>query len=165
MNFELDEDILFLKKNVRDFIQTEVEAVAMQIEEENQIPERIITLSKELGLFGLFGKPIIANQAVSHMIAEMAVEIEALRSFTYRVAWMVDKEMKVIKEAAMLKLFGSEVYNRVADKAVQIHGGLGYIADYPVERFYRDARITRIYEGTSEIQKNIIASQLEKEYS
>ena len=98
------------------------------------------------------------------MLAEMAVEIEALRSFTYRVAWMVDKGMKVIKEAAMLKLYGSEVYNRVADKAVQVHGGLGYIADYPIERFFRDARITRIYEGTSEIQKNIIASQLEKEY-
>jgi acyl-CoA dehydrogenase len=111
-----------------------------------------------------FGKPIIKHQAVSHMLAEMAVEIEALRSFTYRVAWMVDSRQKVIKEAAMLKLYGSEVYNRVADKAVQIHGGLGYISDYPVERFFRDARITRIYEGTSEIQKNIIASQLEKEY-
>jgi acyl-CoA dehydrogenase len=111
-----------------------------------------------------FGKPIIKHQAVSHMLAEMAVEIEALRSFTYRVAWMVDTGKKVIKEAAMLKLYGSEVYNRVADKAVQIHGGLGYIADYPVERFFRDARITRIYEGTSEIQKNIIAAQLEKEY-
>jgi acyl-CoA dehydrogenase len=110
-----------------------------------------------------FGKPIIKQQAVSHMLAEMAVEIEALRSFTYRVAWMVDQGMKVIKEAAMLKLYGSEVYNRVADKAVQIHGGLGYIADYPIERFFRDARITRIYEGTSEIQKNIIAGQLEKE--
>lgn len=381
MNFELDEEILFLKKNVRDFIQTEVEAVAMQIEEEDQVPERIIGLSKELGLFGLsipeeygglgigmvgkcalyeeigqthngyttligahtgigtvgivemgneqqkkkylpamasgekigafaltepeagsnaanlkttavrkgdkyilnglkhyitnateasvftvmavtnpekgakgitsfivekefpgfkvgkvekkmglkgshsaelifedcevpienvlgaegqgyvnalkilgngraglasrnlgscqklldmstryaleriqFGQPIIKNQAVSHMLAEMAVEIETLRSFTYRVAWMVDQGMKVIKEAAMLKLYGSEVYNRVADKSVQIHGGLGYISDYPVERFYRDARITRIYEGTSEIQKNIIAAQLEKEY-
>lgn len=112
-----------------------------------------------------FGRPILNHQAVAHMLAEMAVEMEALRSFTYRVAWMVDQGMKVIKEAAMLKLYGSEVYNRVADKAVQIHGGLGYIADYPVERFYRDARITRIYEGTSEIQKNIIASQLEKEYS
>jgi acyl-CoA dehydrogenase len=110
-----------------------------------------------------FGKPIIKHQAVSHMLAEMAVEIEALRSFTYRVAWMVDSGQKVIKEAAMLKLYGSEVYNRVADKAVQIHGGLGYISDYPVERFFRDARITRIYEGTSEIQKNIIAAQLEKE--
>ena len=110
-----------------------------------------------------FGKPIIKHQAVSHMLAEMAVEIEALRSFTYRVAWMVDSGQKVIKEAAMLKLYGSEVYNRIADKAVQIHGGLGYISDYPVERFFRDARITRIYEGTSEIQKNIIAAQLEKE--
>ncbi|MFC0273884.1 acyl-CoA dehydrogenase family protein [Metabacillus herbersteinensis] len=111
-----------------------------------------------------FGVPIIEHQAVAHMIAEMAVEIEALRSFTYRVAWMVDEGMKVIKEAAMLKLYGSEVYNRVADKAVQVHGGVGYISDYPVERFFRDARITRIYEGTSEIQKNIIAGQLKKEY-
>ncbi|WP_067726531.1 acyl-CoA dehydrogenase family protein [Oceanobacillus damuensis] len=111
-----------------------------------------------------FNVPIIKHQAVAHMLAEMAMDIEALRSFTYRVAWMVDQGQKLIKEAAMLKLFGSEVYNRVADKAVQIHGGIGYIADYPIERFYRDARITRIYEGTSEIQKNIIASQLEKEY-
>jgi acyl-CoA dehydrogenase len=111
-----------------------------------------------------FGVPIIEHQAIAHMLAEMAMEIEVLRSFTYRVAWMVDQKMKVIKEAAMLKLYGSEVYNRVADKAVQIHGGLGYISDYPIERFYRDARITRIYEGTSEIQKNIIAGQLKKEY-
>lgn len=82
---------------------------------------------------------------------------------TYRVAWLSDHGANVVKEAAMLKLYGSEVYNRVADKAVQIHGGIGYIADYPIERFYRDARITRIYEGTSEIQKNIIAAQLKKE--
>ncbi len=112
-----------------------------------------------------FGQAIIEHQAVAHMVAEMALDIEALRSFTYRVAWMVDDGQKVIKEAAMLKLFGSEVYNRVADRAVQVHGGLGYIADYPIERYYRDARITRIYEGTSEIQKNIIASQLKKEYN
>ncbi|UOQ94600.1 acyl-CoA dehydrogenase family protein [Halobacillus shinanisalinarum] len=112
-----------------------------------------------------FGVPIIDHQAVGHMVSEMAVEIEALRSFTYRVAWMVDEGQKVIKEAAMLKLYGSEVYNRVADKAVQVHGGIGYISDYPIERFFRDARITRIYEGTSEIQKNIITGQLKKEYS
>lgn len=96
------------------------------------------------------------------MIAEMAVDIEVLSSFMYRVAWMVDQKQNVIKEAAMLKLFGSEAYNRIADKAVQVHGGLGYVQDYPIERFYRDARITRIYEGTSEIQKNIISSQLKK---
>ncbi|MED3833839.1 acyl-CoA dehydrogenase family protein [Peribacillus frigoritolerans] len=111
-----------------------------------------------------FNVPIIDHQAVSHMIAEMAMEIEALRSFTYRVAWMVDQKEKIIKEAAMLKLYGSEVYNRIADMAVQIHGGMGYMKDYPVERFYRDARITRIYEGTSEIQKNIITGQLKRKY-
>ncbi len=112
-----------------------------------------------------FGVPIIEHQAVAHMVAEMAVDIEALRSFTYRIAWMVDEKMPIIKEAAMLKLYGSEVYNRVADKAVQVHGGIGYISEYPIERFYRDARISRLYEGTSEIQKNIIAAQLKKQYS
>lgn len=112
-----------------------------------------------------FGEPIINFQVIQHMLAEMATEIEVLRSMIYRVAWMVDQKMKVIKEAAMVKLFGSEVYGRVADKALQIHGGMGYMKECPVERFYRDARITRIYEGTSEIQKNIIAMQLIKEYS
>jgi acyl-CoA dehydrogenase len=111
-----------------------------------------------------FGKPIFEQQIIQHYLAEMALDIETLRAMTYRVAWMVDENMKVIKEAAMVKLLGSEVYNRVADKAVQIHGGVGYIADFPVERFYRDARITKIYEGTSEIQKNIIAAQLLGEY-
>lgn len=112
-----------------------------------------------------FGKPIIEHQAVAHMLSEMAVDVEVLRSFMYRVAWMVDQGQQVIKEAAMVKLFGSEVYNRVADKALQVHGGVGYIADYPIERYYRDARITRIYEGTSEIQKNIIVGRLNEEYS
>jgi acyl-CoA dehydrogenase len=112
-----------------------------------------------------FGQPIIQIQAVQHMLAEMAVEIESLRSFTYRVAWMTDQGMNIIKEAAMVKLYGSEVYNRVADKAVQIHGGMGYIKEFQVERYYRDARITKIYEGTSEIQKNIIAAQLIKQYA
>ncbi|GMA49810.1 acyl-CoA dehydrogenase [Alicyclobacillus contaminans] len=112
-----------------------------------------------------FGKPIFEQQIIQHYLSEMAVEIETLRWLTYRVAWMTDQGMNVVKEAAMLKLYGSEVYNRIADKAVQIHGGVGYIAEYPIERFYRDARITRIYEGTSEIQKNIIAAQLKKEYT
>lgn len=111
-----------------------------------------------------FGKPLFEQQIIQHYLADMATEVETLRWMTYRVAWMADKGASVIKEAAMLKLYGSEVYNRVADRAVQIHGGLGYIADFPIERFYRDARITRIYEGTSEIQKNIIAAQLKKEH-
>ncbi|WP_027415334.1 acyl-CoA dehydrogenase family protein [Aneurinibacillus terranovensis] len=112
-----------------------------------------------------FGKPIFEQQIIQHYLAEMALDIESLRWMTYRVAGMVDQGMKVIKEAAMVKLLGSEVYSRVADKAVQIHGGIGYISEFPIERYYRDARIAKIYEGTSEIQKNIIAAQLKQEYS
>jgi acyl-CoA dehydrogenase len=111
-----------------------------------------------------FGKPIFEQQIIQHYLAEMATEIEALRALTYYVAGLVDQGKNVIKEAAMVKLLGSETYNRVADKAVQIHGGMGYISEYPIERYYRDARITRIYEGTSEIQKNIIAAQLHRKY-
>lgn len=111
-----------------------------------------------------FGKPIFEQQIIQHYLAEMATEIEALRALTYHVASLVDQGKNVIKEAAMVKLLGSETYNRVADKAVQIHGGMGYISEYPIERYYRDARITRIYEGTSEIQKNIIAAQLHRKY-
>lgn len=111
-----------------------------------------------------FDKPIFEQQAVQHMLADMATEIELLRSMTYRVAWMTDQGMRVVKEAAIAKLYGSEVYNRVADLAVQIHAGIGYMKDYPIERFYRDARITKIYEGTSQIQKNIIASELKREF-
>lgn len=112
-----------------------------------------------------FGRPIYENQAIQHMFADMYVEIETLRSLLYRVTSMVDEGKKVIKEAAAVKLYASEVYNRIADRAVQIFGGMGYMRELPVERFYRDARITRIYEGTSEIQRNIIAAQLKKEYA
>lgn len=112
-----------------------------------------------------FEQPIFNFQAIQHMLADMAMQVETLRSFTYRVAWMVDQEQRVVKEAAMVKLYGSEVYNKVADLALQIHGGLGYMKDYPIERYFRDARITRIYEGTSEIQRNIIASELNREYT
>ena len=112
-----------------------------------------------------FDQSIFNFQAIQHMLADMALQIEALRSFTYRVAWMVDQGERVVKEAAMVKLYGSEVYNKVADAALQIHGGLGYMKDYPIERFFRDARITRIYEGTSEIQRNIIASELKREFN
>ncbi len=111
-----------------------------------------------------FEQPIANFQAVQHLLADMAVDVESTRSFTYRVAWMVDQGMKVIKEAAMVKYFASEAYCRVADKAVQVFGGMGYMAEFPIERYYRDARITRIYEGTSEIQKNIIAAQLLRDY-
>jgi len=112
-----------------------------------------------------FGKPIFDNQIIQHYLANMAIDIEALRSLTYDVARKIDRGETVIKEAAIVKTFGSEAYGRVADLAVQIHGGMGYMRECEVERFYRDARIARIYEGTSEIQRNIIARQLRKEFA
>ena len=110
-----------------------------------------------------FGKPIAENQAIQWMLADMATETEAARALTMMAAEKIESGQKVIKEAAMAKLFASEVFNRVADKALQIHGGIGYIAEYAVERFYRDARITTIYEGTSEIQRLIIARKILEE--
>lgn len=107
-----------------------------------------------------FGKSIASNQGIQWMLAEMATETEAARALNYRAAWLIDVGKKAIKEASMAKLFATDVYNKVADKAVQIHGGMGYIAEYPVERFYRDARITKIYEGTNEIQKIIISQRV-----
>lgn len=112
-----------------------------------------------------FGKPIAEIQVIQHMLADISMQIEVLRSTTYRVAWMTDQKMRVVREAAIAKLFGSEVYNKIADAAVQIHGGVGYVAEYPIERYFRDARITKIYEGTSEIQRNIIANELLREYA
>ncbi len=110
-----------------------------------------------------FGKPIADNQAIQWMLADMAMETEAARALTMKAAQMIDEGKKVIKEASMAKMFASDVFNRVADKAVQIHGGMGYMAEYPVERFYRDARITKIYEGTNEIQRLIIARKVLEE--
>jgi alkylation response protein AidB-like acyl-CoA dehydrogenase len=107
-----------------------------------------------------FGVPIATKQSVHFMIADMAVEIEALRSLIYRTAWMIDAGQPHIKEAAACKLFGSEVAHRCADRAMQIHGGLGYSRDYDIERGWRDQRITEIYEGTNEIQRIVIAANL-----
>ncbi|KAB7705495.1 acyl-CoA dehydrogenase [Bacillus aerolatus] len=110
-----------------------------------------------------FGKPIASNQGIQWMLADMATETAAARALTMNAAQMIDEGKKVIKEASMAKLFASDVFNRVADKAVQIHGGMGYVSDYPVERFYRDARITKIYEGTNEIQRLIISRRILEE--
>lgn len=107
-----------------------------------------------------FGRPIGANQAIQWMIADSAAEIHAGRLMVYHAAWKLDQGQRVSQEAAMVKLFCSELAGRVADRAVQIHGGLGYLKERPIERAYRDARILRIYEGTSEIQRLIIAEQL-----
>jgi alkylation response protein AidB-like acyl-CoA dehydrogenase len=107
-----------------------------------------------------FGVPIATKQSVHFMIADMAAEVEALRSLVYRTAWMIDTGQSHTLEAAACKLFGSEVAHRCVDKALQIHGALGYSRDFEIERGWRDQRITEIYEGTSEIQRIVIAANL-----
>jgi len=107
-----------------------------------------------------FGQPIAANQAIQWMLADSAVEIHAARLMVYDAAAKLDRGVRVPREAAMVKVYASELANRVADRVLQIHGGMGYMKDSPVERAYRDARILRIYEGTSEVQRMIIAEEL-----
>ena len=109
-----------------------------------------------------FGQKIRDFQAIEHKIAEMATAVEAARSLTYRAAAHVESEKDdtAVKLASMAKLFASEHAVDVADEGIQVHGGAGYVTDHPAERFYRDARITKIYEGTSEIQKNIISERV-----
>jgi butyryl-CoA dehydrogenase len=104
-----------------------------------------------------FGKPIARLQAIQWMIADMVTEVEAARLLVYQAAWRKDAGLSYTREAAIAKLFASEVATRVAGKAIQIHGGVGYTESYPVERAYRDAKITEIYEGTSEVQRMVIA--------
>jgi len=104
-----------------------------------------------------FGKPIANLQAIQWMIADMALEVDAARLLVYRAASCVDNGRPYSTEGAMAKLFASEAATRVAGKAIQIHGGYGYTESYPVERNYRDAKITELYEGTSEVQRMVIA--------
>jgi butyryl-CoA dehydrogenase len=105
-----------------------------------------------------FGHPISQFQAIQFMLADMATEIDAARLLVRKAAWKQDSGSRFSLEAATAKLFASEMATRVTHKAIQIHGGYGYSKEYPVERAYRDARITEIYEGTSEIQRLVIAS-------
>ncbi len=107
-----------------------------------------------------FGRPIGAFQGVAFMIADMATEIDAARLMTYRAAWLKDQGRSYSTEAAMAKLFASEVAQRATNAAVQVHGGYGYITEYKVERYLRDAKLTEIGEGTSQIQRMVIARNL-----
>ncbi len=107
-----------------------------------------------------FGNPISELQAIRWMIADMATDIEAARLLTYRAALLTDQGRKHTKEASMAKLFAASTAVEAARKALQIHGGYGYMTDLPLERYYRDAKITEIYEGTSEIQRLVISNEL-----
>lgn len=110
-----------------------------------------------------FGRPIAEFQAIQWMIADMATEIDAARLLVRRAAFLKDSGHKFTKESSMAKLFAAETAMRATTKAIQIHGGYGYSKEYPVERYFRDAKITEIYEGTSEIQRLVIAANILKE--
>jgi len=107
-----------------------------------------------------FGKPIFEHQSVQFKLSEMAMQLEAARQLIWHAASLKDAGQPCLKEAAMAKLFASEMAERVCSEAIQIHGGYGYTADFPVERIYRDVRVCQIYEGTSDIQKLLIARAL-----
>jgi acyl-CoA dehydrogenase len=109
-----------------------------------------------------FGQPIADRQAIQWMLADSAVEIQATRWLALHAAWKVDQGQENRHEASMAKLYGSNMANRVVDRVMQIHGGMGYTREMPIERWYRDLRVTRIYEGTDEIQHFIIARDLLK---
>ncbi len=111
-----------------------------------------------------FEQPIINFQAIQFKLADMATQIEAARLMTYKAAWLKDKGERVTKLSAMAKMYASEVAHFVCHQAVQICGGYGFIKEYPVEKFYRDQRITEIYEGTNEIQRIVISRQVLKEF-
>jgi len=110
-----------------------------------------------------FGQPICNFQAIAFKLADMATQIEAARLLVYRAAHLKSKEQKCNIEASMAKLFASEMSNRVVNEAVQIHGGYGYMKEYAVERYFRDARVTEIYEGSSEAQRIVISRDLLKD--
>lgn len=109
-----------------------------------------------------FGKPIGENQAIQWMLADMATEIYAMENMVYRAAWMCDQGMRFSRESAMVKAFCSEKADQIIHRAIQIHGGIGYMKDFPLERIYRDSRINLIFEGTNEIQRMIIARDVMK---
>lgn len=109
-----------------------------------------------------FGEPIAKKQAIQFMLADMATELDAARQLVLRAAWLKDQKRKYSRESAMAKLYASEMSHRVCHKALQIFGGYGYTTDFDVERHYRDARITEIYEGTSEIMRVVIGTAVTK---
>lgn len=119
--------------------------------------EAALTYAKERTSFG---KPLFEHQAVQFKLSEMATQIEAARQLIWHAASLKDAGKPCLKEAAMAKLFASEMAERVCSDAIQIHGGYGYVSDFPVERIYRDVRVCQIYEGTSDIQKILIGRAL-----
>jgi acyl-CoA dehydrogenase len=134
------------------------------------IPARAVGAAERLLQMGIdyaktrvtFGKPIAERQAIQWMIADSAVEIEATKWIVLRAAWMAEKGLDARHQSSMAKLHGAIMANQVVDRVLQIHGGMGYTKELPIERWYREARLWRIFEGTDEIQRRTIARNLLK---
>ncbi len=134
------------------------------------IPARAVGTAERLLQMGIeyakmrvtFGKPIAEYQAIQWMLADSAVEIEAAKWIVLRAAWMVENKMDARHQSSIAKLYGAQMANRVVDRVLQIHGGMGYTKELPIERWYRELRLLRIFEGTDEIQKRTIARNLLK---
>lgn len=165
------QDVRVLKENIlgeigKGFI------IAMQTLDESRLSlaagcigaaKEVISMSADFAKKRVaFGQPIAHFQAIQFMIAEMTTEVYLMESVVYRTAWMYDQGKKIPREGAICKLFCTEALDRIVDKAVQIHGGNGFMGEHPVERFYRDSRINRIFEGTNEIQRLVIAEDVLK---
>ncbi|HET6512379.1 MAG TPA: acyl-CoA dehydrogenase family protein, partial [Candidatus Kapabacteria bacterium] len=112
-----------------------------------------------------FGKPLAAQQATMFKLAEMGMKIEAARLLVYRAAWLRDNGLPFSKEASVAKLYASEISVQVSEESVQLHGGYGYIKEYPAEKYWRDSKLLTIGEGTSEVQRMVIARNLMKEFN
>ena len=110
-----------------------------------------------------FGAPIIEHQAVSFRLADMAIQLDAARLMVWRAATLKDAGKPCLKEASMAKVFASEMAEKVCSDAIQIHGGCGYVSDFPVERIYRDVRVSQIYEGANDIQRMVIGRTIAAE--
>src|SRR5262249_11304961 len=112
-----------------------------------------------------FGAPIAVNQAIQWMVADSEVELEAARWLVYKAAWVADQDWDHRHSSSMAKLYGAGMVNRVVDRVMQIHGGMGYTRELPIERWYRQVRLMRIYEGTDEMQRLIISRDLLRGYT
>jgi acyl-CoA dehydrogenase len=142
---------------LRTLAQGRVGLAARCVGSSARVTEMAASYSKQRSQFG---HPISDFQLIQSYLAEMVTETEAARAMTRYAAWLIDQGKPARREAAIAKLFATEAYGRTVDKALQIHGGMGYTKEFEIEHFYRDARVTRIYEGSSEIQKLIIARDL-----
>ena len=130
------------------------------------IAERALQMSIEYAnTRTTFGHPIGRNQAIQWMIADSETELEAARALVLRAAWTVDQGREPRHAAALAKLYGAGMVNRVVDRAMQIHGGMGYTRELPIERWYRQVRLFRIFEGTDEMQRLIISRDLLRGYT